>query len=149
MTVKDENVINGGTNDSMTAGEEENVMIDDVENGGTEIIAVDIEEVVEKAKKTPKSPETKKKRKSSGLQRDTPGLLSNRHLNVNGEPQAVVAQPVNRIDSLQRKKSSMLAESDDPFAFREGKTLLWRNINMTLVRMKNAKSSCVFSMHLI
>lgn len=30
------------------------------------------------------------------------------------------------------RQSSMLAASDDPFAAREGKTLIWRNINMTL-----------------
>jgi hypothetical protein len=35
--------------------------------------------------------------------------------------------------TLMSKKSSMLAVSDDPFAPREGKTLLWKNINMTLV----------------
>jgi hypothetical protein len=28
---------------------------------------------------------------------------------------------------------SMLTVSDDPFAPREGKTLLWKNVNMTLV----------------
>jgi len=33
---------------------------------------------------------------------------------------------------LMSKKSSVLAASDDPFAPREGKTLLWRNVNMTL-----------------
>ena len=36
--------------------------------------------------------------------------------------------------TLMSKKSSMLAVSDDPFAPREGKTLLWKNVNMTLVR---------------
>jgi hypothetical protein len=35
--------------------------------------------------------------------------------------------------TLVSKKSSMLAVSDDPFAPREGKTLLWKNVNMTLV----------------
>jgi hypothetical protein len=34
---------------------------------------------------------------------------------------------------LTSKKSSILAISDDPFAPREGKTLLWKNVNMTLV----------------
>jgi hypothetical protein len=37
------------------------------------------------------------------------------------------------------KKISMLAVSDDPFAPREGKTLTWKNVNMTLV-------SCLFAM---
>ena len=32
------------------------------------------------------------------------------------------------------RKSSIVAVSDDPFALREGKTLLWRNVNMTVVR---------------
>lgn len=31
---------------------------------------------------------------------------------------------------------TVLSASDDPFAPREGKTLLWSNINMTLVRTK-------------
>lgn len=31
------------------------------------------------------------------------------------------------------RKGSALAVSDDPFFPREGKTLLWRNVNMTLV----------------
>ena len=35
--------------------------------------------------------------------------------------------------TLMSKKSSILAVSDDPFAPREGKTLLWKNVNMTLV----------------
>ncbi|KAG7365608.1 ABC transporter [Nitzschia inconspicua] len=37
-----------------------------------------------------------------------------------------------RSSAYTRKKSSMLAVSDDPFALREGKTLLWRNVNMVL-----------------
>ena len=37
-----------------------------------------------------------------------------------------------RQSQYSRRKSSMLAVSDDPFAFRDGKTLLWRNVNMTL-----------------
>lgn len=32
------------------------------------------------------------------------------------------------------KHGSQLSVSDDPFAPREGKTLLWKNVNMTLVR---------------
>jgi hypothetical protein len=32
------------------------------------------------------------------------------------------------------KQSSTLDNHDDPFAPREGKTLLWKNVNMTLVR---------------
>ena len=33
-----------------------------------------------------------------------------------------------------RNDPAVLSASDDPFAPREGKTLLWTNINMTLVR---------------
>jgi len=35
-------------------------------------------------------------------------------------------------DNLPRQTST-LDDQDDPFAFREGKTLVWRNVNMTLV----------------
>lgn len=31
------------------------------------------------------------------------------------------------------RASSVLHHSTDPFAYREGKTLVWRNVNMTLV----------------
>lgn len=34
-----------------------------------------------------------------------------------------------------QKEESRLDPSEDPFAHREGKTLLWRDINMTLVRI--------------
>jgi len=37
---------------------------------------------------------------------------------------------------LSKKQSSTLDNHDDPFAAREGKTLLWRNINMTLAGAK-------------
>jgi ABC-type multidrug transport system ATPase subunit len=40
---------------------------------------------------------------------------------------------LTRQSGYDRRQSSMLAASDDPFALREGKTLLWRNVNMTLV----------------
>jgi hypothetical protein len=131
MTVKDENtkkdengitedVENGGTSDSMTTKDE---------NG--------IKEDVAKAEKKRKSRGSKKV-----LKGDPPGLLSSRDLLATGKPQ-IVAQPKPIPQANKNKKSSMLDESDDPFAFREGKTLMWRNINMTLVRMKNAKSFCV------
>jgi len=38
-------------------------------------------------------------------------------------------------DEKASKKVAMLAVSDDPFAPREGKTLLWKNVNMTLVSL--------------
>jgi hypothetical protein len=37
-------------------------------------------------------------------------------------------------ERMGRKSSVILSVSDDPFAPRDGKTLLWRNVNMTLVR---------------
>jgi hypothetical protein len=129
MTVKDENTM-----------KEENGITEDVENGGTSdsMTTKDekgIKEDVEKAEKKPKSRGSKKV-----LKGDPPGLLSSRDLLATGAPQ-VVAQP--QPPANKNSKSFRLAESDDPFAFREGKTLLWRNVNMTLVRMKNAKSFCV------
>ena len=49
-------------------------------------------------------------------------------------------KPSGESNSMQKtltsRKSSMLAVSDDPFAPREGKTLLWRNVSMTLVRTR-------------
>ena len=57
--------------------------------------------------------------------------------NANGEEQpsstAVSTSAKGRSSAYSRRKSSMLAVSDDPFALREGKTLLWRNVNMVLV----------------
>jgi hypothetical protein len=57
---------------------------------------------------------------------------------VNGDEDEEVPEPGRIKPVVQRqltsKKGSMLAISDDPFAPREGKTLLWRNVNMTLVR---------------
>lgn len=35
--------------------------------------------------------------------------------------------------SLHKSESTMLDASADPFATREGKTLTWTNVNMTLV----------------
>ncbi len=50
------------------------------------------------------------------------------------EVEEEVAQPkTSSKERLYSKKSSLLAVSDDPFAPREGKTLLWRNVNMILV----------------
>ena len=40
---------------------------------------------------------------------------------------------------LISKKSSVLASSEDPFATREGKTLLWRDINMVLAGKKDGE----------
>jgi hypothetical protein len=42
---------------------------------------------------------------------------------------------VGIIETPQKVSSdSVLEAGDDPFANRDGKTLLWRNVNMTLVR---------------
>lgn len=40
---------------------------------------------------------------------------------------------------LESKKSSVLNTSDDPFATREGKSLLWRDINMILAGKKDGE----------
>jgi hypothetical protein len=37
------------------------------------------------------------------------------------------------VDEHPHPKPKKKKSSDDPFALREGKTLLWRNVNMTLV----------------
>ena len=47
---------------------------------------------------------------------------------------------------MSKRMMSMMASSDDPFAIREGKTLLWTNVNMVLVShsvVKNDKVSYV------
>lgn len=60
----------------------------------------------------------------------------------------IVAPPRNSSNDLEMgrnskvlisKKSSVLASSDDPFATREGKTLLWRDINMVLAGNKDGE----------
>jgi hypothetical protein len=38
---------------------------------------------------------------------------------------------------------SMLNRHDDPFAPREGKTLIWKDVNMTLVRAYTTSSSSI------
>lgn len=45
---------------------------------------------------------------------------------------ALSLEGAKRASGFKKRQTSMLAVSDDPFAAREGKTLLWRNINMTL-----------------
>jgi hypothetical protein len=50
------------------------------------------------------------------------------------EFQDVEGQTNHHLKSKFSRNASTLAVSADPFAAREGKTLLWRNINMTLVR---------------
>jgi hypothetical protein len=60
--------------------------------------------------------------------------------NTDVEAGVEVEEPTPSLPSKKpsmRTKGSMLAVSDDPFAAREGKTLLWRNVNMTLVRRKS------------
>lgn len=46
---------------------------------------------------------------------------------------------LSRQSNFERSKSSTLASSDDPFAAREGKTLLWRNVNMSLVSAERSQ----------
>ena len=52
------------------------------------------------------------------------------------DPEGTYAEDASRQGkkpTLISKESSILPSSDDPFAPREGKTLLWRNVNMILV----------------
>ena len=42
-------------------------------------------------------------------------------------------------DQLSRAESSTLDKHDDPFAPRKGKALVWKNVNMTLVRIITLK----------
>ena len=109
-----------------------------VEIGESEVLEASNEVI------SPKKKSSKRKNRPASLQRDPPGNISSRMV-LNSGPllQAPVisvnnrappaAAAANRKTSLTRRKSSMLAASDDPFAFREGKTLMWRNVNMILV----------------
>jgi hypothetical protein len=45
---------------------------------------------------------------------------------------------------MSKRRMSELASSDDPFAIREGKTLLWTNVNMVLV---SQQSSTIMKYH--
>eukprot|EP00980_Cylindrotheca_fusiformis_P027769 scaffold22559_cov111-Cylindrotheca_fusiformis.AAC.8 len=47
-------------------------------------------------------------------------------------------QEIDQSKVLKTRNSSMLPSSEDPFAYREGKTLLWRDINMTLAGKKDS-----------
>ena len=81
----------------------------------------------------------------STMSKDPPGHLSSRHVvaspstsfhfsginSGNGESNKDASV---KKAAYSRRKSSMLEASDDPFAFREGKTLTWRSVNMVLVR---------------
>ena len=75
-------------------------------------------------------------------------LESGRH-----DPDGLYAEGVKNDSKkpvLLSKESSVLPASDDPFAPREGKTLLWRNVNMVLVRTlckTNAESGITTSMY--
>lgn len=59
-----------------------------------------------------------------------------------GKPSAAFSTAQSRQSAYNRRKSSVLAVSDDPFAPREGKTLLWRNVNMTLVSFRVMVACC-------
>lgn len=43
---------------------------------------------------------------------------------------------------IEKKKTSGLDTHDDPFALREGKTLTWRDMNMTLVSSNFVDARC-------
>jgi hypothetical protein len=47
--------------------------------------------------------------------------------------------------SFDTEKSMALEARDDPFAAREGKTLTWRNVDMTLVRSRKTCPRHIFA----
>jgi hypothetical protein len=51
-------------------------------------------------------------------------------------------QPADADLGNYHRKGSMLDNHTDPFAEREGKTLLWKDVNMTLV-CKTARQTCM------
>ena len=53
------------------------------------------------------------------------------------KPEATDMESGNKPELTSKGSGSNLAVSDDPFAPREGKTLLWRDVNMVLVRDVN------------
>ncbi|KAL3922583.1 MAG: hypothetical protein SGILL_002124 [Bacillariaceae sp.] len=82
--------------------------------------------VISKKKKKKKSKKKKKKSKSHVT-------IEEEEIDEEmGKPSSAFATTQSRQSAYNRRKSSMLAVSDDPFALREGKTLLWRDVNMTL-----------------
>ena len=70
---------------------------------------------------------TKSKKSSSANKVDPPGW--------DQSPDVEVGLDKGVESSVGRKKSVVLSPSEDPFAPRDGKALLWRNINMTLVSL--------------
>ena len=81
---------------------------------------------------------------SDGMQ--PPEITVNSNAKVRNDPEGShveemeLVKPANKPVEVSRDKppllskvSSVLPASDDPFAPREGKTLLWRNVNMILV----------------
>jgi hypothetical protein len=45
---------------------------------------------------------------------------------------------------MSKKMMNSLASSDDPFAVREGKTLLWTNVNMLLVSQLSSSNDVAY-----
>ena len=135
----------------MTVKDESAVAHGDVETG----FEVKVDEVDESTppsptKTTPKRHTHSHKKEHSHV--DPPGERSERVLEARAvkltseeAPEETIVFGEQPSPPLQKKKSSrgpvsrkgsQLAVSDDPFAAREGKTLLWRDVNMTLVRRK-------------
>jgi len=83
------------------------------------------------AKKKKKKKQTKKEQPEEDMDEDTSEDVERSPVLLNEEPSAAMST-ARRASGYSRRKSSVLAVSDDPFALREGKTLLWRNVNMVL-----------------
>ena len=141
MTIQDLTGISGSPERDQGSTKEANGVKEDDETTVRDVNGLP----VLKADGTRQKMKRKKSRRGlAGRKGDAPGLISSRDLLVNeGAPASRPTQTPNRTtsndlsrkNSIMRKKSSVLETSDDPFAIREGKTLLWRNINMTLVRI--------------
>eukprot|EP00980_Cylindrotheca_fusiformis_P027771 scaffold22559_cov111-Cylindrotheca_fusiformis.AAC.10 len=54
------------------------------------------------------------------------------------EDTSIVVENGSESKNMSSKENSILPTAEDPFAYREGKTLLWRDINMTLAGKKGS-----------
>jgi hypothetical protein len=103
---------------------------------------VDIETGVS-LEKTSKSSKSSKKNTSKRKKVDKSGASkkSKKKENTNVEPPKLVdilmdddIDEESATDDNTENKSIVLSKHEDPFAQRDGKTLIWQNVNMTLVR---------------
>jgi hypothetical protein len=118
----------------------------------------DIMDDVEQAPKQKKRTSSKKPKKHQ----DPKGEIAEDHCHYSsedkGEDLTLSSRSDDKFDDIEigkpeqpprltRHKSSALEASDDPFAQRDGKTLLWRNVNMTLV--SGARADAIYCLNVI